>query len=460
MKKANILIIEDDTNQRDILVNYLTYRGLEVESARTGFRGLELLEDGATDLVLLDWRLPDTDGLEVLLNIKEKRPLVQVIMITAFGTVEHAVEAIRHGAYYYLTKPVNFEELLLLMEKALHEQHLEREVNDLRDRLRVLTVPEASDIVAQSDSMKEILSLTGKVAVTDATVLILGESGVGKGVLASLIHSLSYRKDESFLEINCAAIPEGLLESELFGYEKGAFTGANHPKRGLFEAADRGTIFLDEIGDLPLSLQGKLLRVLEDGTFHRVGGLKKISVDVRVVAATNHDLETMIKSGAFREDLYWRLNVFSIKVTPLRKRREDIVPLANYFLEKYISKHNKKLTGFSREAIGSLLSYHFPGNVREMENIVERAVILAEDKIITKNDLPFSIYDKTDGDLIQEHLETLPLQQAVSLLERLRIEKALENAQGIKLRAAALLGISERKLRYKMKKYKMDRFSS
>ncbi len=453
MSKARILIVEDDDDQREILTEYLNYRGYKVKNARNRSETLSFLEKESFDIVLLDWRLPDVEGQSLLEEIKEKYPLLQVIIITAYGSVERAVDAMKKGAYHYLTKPINLEELLLLIERAQREQNLRSEVKRLKDRLEILTVQCSSSIVAESQAMKKLLGLAAKVAGTDATVLILGESGTGKGMIASLIHQLSPRKEKPFLEINCAAIPEGLLESELFGYEKGAFTGAVKAKQGLFEAANGGTIFLDEIGDLPLSLQAKLLRVLEDNTFHRVGGLKKIEVDVRVVAATNHNLEEMVKEGRFREDLFWRLNVVQVAVSPLRKRKDDIIPLANYFLEKYVSKHGKKIMGFSREAMEMLLSYHFPGNVRELENIVERAVILSEGELITSDDLPISVKNSQDGKPMPDSFQELTLPEAVALLEKRRIEKALEEANGVKLRAASLLGISERVLRYKIEKY-------
>ncbi|NPA48584.1 MAG: sigma-54-dependent Fis family transcriptional regulator [Thermodesulfobacteria bacterium] len=454
MKKARILLVEDDEAQAKILANYLEHKGFEVDSTFGAKEALQKIEKESFDLILLDWRLPDEDGLTLLPKIKEKSPFTQVIMLTAFATVERAVEAIKKGAYHYLTKPVNLEELLLVIEKALKESRLEREVELLRARLEELSPPETPEIIAQSSYMKEILHLAAKVAKTDATVLILGESGTGKEILANLIYQLSPRKDKPFLKVNCAAIPEGLLESELFGYEKGAFTGADKAKPGLFELAHQGTLFLDEIGDLPLPLQAKLLRVLQDGTIRRVGGLKEMQIDVRIIAATNKDLEEMVKEGSFREDLFWRLNVFTLRIPPLRERKEDILPLAEAFLKKFAQKHGKEIRGFSREALEALFSYHFPGNVRELENIIERAVILAENEIITKEDLPPLLKGKTE--IIPELLKSLPLPEAIALLEKERIKEAMASAQGIKTQAAELLGISERVLRYKLAKYGLE----
>ncbi len=454
MKKERLLIVEDDETQAKILADYLSHKGYTVEKAFSAAEAENKLLKDSFDLVLLDWRLPDEDGLSLLKKIKGKRPLIQVIMLTAFATVERAVEAIKKGAYHYLTKPVNLEELVLIIEKALKELRLKREVEILRAKLEELAGPTLPNVVAESPLMKEVLRLAAKVAKTDATVLILGESGTGKEVLANLIYQLSPREGRPFLKINCAAIPEGLLESELFGHERGAFTGADKAKPGLFELADRGTLFLDEIGDLPLALQAKLLRVLQDGTIRRVGGLKEIKVDVRIIAATNRDLEEMVKEGSFREDLFWRLNVFSLRLPPLRERKEDILPLARFFLEKFAQKHGKEVHDFSREALEALLSYHFPGNVRELENIIERAVILAENEIITKEDLPPLL--KGDSGDIPSLLQHLPLPEAVAYLEKERIQRAMKEAHGVKTKAAELLGISERVLRYKLAKYNLE----
>ncbi len=454
--KAQILVVEDEDSQRKILTDFLKFKGFKVYGAESATKALNILEKDSIDLVLLDWKLPDEDGLSLLVKLKDKFPLTQVIMMTAFATVERAVEAMKRGAYHYLTKPLNLDELLLVIDRALRELRLQREIKRLKEKLDKISPPEVSEIVAESPKMKEILVLAKKVAESEATVLILGESGTGKEVLGSLIHHLSARKEQPFLKLNCAAIPEGLLESELFGHERGAFTGADKGKLGLFEIAHQGTIFLDEIGDLSPPLQAKLLRVLQEGTFRRVGGVKEIKVDVRVIAATNRDLEQMVKEGSFREDLYWRLNVVTIKLPPLRERREDIIPLARFFLDKFNKKHGKRIKGFSKEALEALLSYHFPGNVRELENIVERAVILAEEEMIMREDLPpFFKGESVLGEL-SDLLGSLPLPEAVALLEKRRIKEAMQKAGGVKARAAELLGISERVLRYKLEKYGLD----
>ncbi len=451
--KAQILVVEDEDSQRKILTDFLKYKGFKVYGAESATKALNTLKKEPIDLVLLDWKLPDEDGLSFLTKLKDQFPLTQVIMMTAFATVERAVEAMKRGAYHYLTKPLNLDELLLVIDRALRELRLQREVKRLKEKLEKVSSPEVPEIVAESPKMKEVLVLARKVAESEATVLILGESGTGKEVLGGLIHRLSARRAQPFLKLNCAAIPEGLLESELFGHERGAFTGADKTKLGLFEIAHQGTIFLDEIGDLSLPLQAKLLRVLQEGTFRRVGGLKEIKVDVRVIAATNRDLEQMVKEGSFREDLYWRLNVVTLRLPPLRERREDIIPLARFFLDKFNQKHGKRIKGFSKEALEALLSYHFPGNVRELENIVERAVILAEEKLITREDLPSFLKGESSLGELSDLLESLPLPEAVALLEKRRIKEAMQKAGGIKARAAELLGISERVLRYKLEKY-------
>ncbi len=300
--------------------------------------------------------------------------------------------------------------------------------------------------------MKKVLSLVSKVAETDAPVLITGESGTGKGVIARLVHQLSPAKEGPFLQINCAAIPETLLEAELFGYEKGAFTGATHSKAGLFELAEGGTLFLDEIGDMPLSLQAKLLTVLQDKTIRRLGGLKEIKVNFRFISATNQDLERMVEEGKFREDLFWRLNVIRINIPPLRERKEDIIPLAQLFIKKFNQKYRKEVQGLTQEAMLALLRHDFPGNVRELENRIERGIILAEDEYLTREDLGLAPEVQRGEDLLDKLLK-LPLEEAVEHLERLRIERALKEAKGVKVRAAEILGITERMLRYKMEKY-------
>ncbi|MCC6025519.1 MAG: sigma-54 dependent transcriptional regulator, partial [Caldimicrobium sp.] len=407
------------------------------------------------NVLLLDYKLPDGDGLEFLAYLKKNYPNIPTIMLTAYASVENAVSAMKAGAFHYLAKPLNLEELNLIVDKALKENKLIREISLLRERFKFLSDKElkiAENIVAESPAMKKVLSLVSKVAETDAPVLITGESGTGKGVIARLIHQLSPAKEGPFLQINCAAIPETLLEAELFGYERGAFTGATHSKAGLFELAEGGTLFLDEIGDMPLSLQAKLLTVLQDKTIRRLGGLKEIKVNFRFISATNQDLEKMVEEGKFREDLFWRLNVIRINIPPLRERKEDIIPLAQHFIKKFNQKYRKEVQGLTQEAMLALLRHDFPGNVRELENRIERGIILAEDEYLTREDLGLAPEGQTEEDLLDKLLK-LPLEEAVEFLERLRIERALKEAKGVKVRAAEILGITERMLRYKIEKY-------
>lgn len=457
MKKGNILVVEDETLQREILEDFLKKKDFQVYSAGNISEAKEILRTKDLDLVLLDWRLPDGDGLELLSFIKENYPHLPVIMITAFASIEHAVTSMKKGAYYYLAKPINLEELLLLVERALKEHKLVKEVTLLKERLKYLSkdlLKEHEEIIAESPAMKKVLSVVYKIAETEAPVLITGESGTGKEVIAKLIHELSPRKEGPFIKINCAAIPETLLEAELFGYEKGAFTGAVHSKPGLFELAEGGTLFLDEIGEMPLSLQAKLLRVLQDNTFRRLGSLKELKVNFRLITATNRDLQKMIEEGTFREDLYWRLNVIHLHLPPLRERKEDILPLVNYFIEKFNKKYRKEIKGVSQEALSALYHHPFPGNIRELENRIERGIILAEGEILTKEDLGFGEVSGEKENLL-EKLMNLPLETAVETLERIRIQRAMNEAQGIKAKAARILGITERMLRYKLEKYQL-----
>ncbi|SDN66305.1 DNA-binding transcriptional response regulator, NtrC family, contains REC, AAA-type ATPase, and a Fis-type DNA-binding domains [Desulfonauticus submarinus] len=453
--QVKVLLIEDELSQREILQGYLKEKNFTVLEAASGREGLDLALEVRPDLILLDYKLPDMDGLEVLIQLKKSLPLTPVIIITAFGSVEMAVSALKQGAYHYLTKPIKLQELLFLMQRALKEKRLEEQVAQLKSKLGEIDSCIFDDIIAESVQMKSLFALVKKVAATDATVLILGESGTGKEVVANLVYKLSERKQNSFVKINCAAIPLGLLESELFGHERGAFTGATKTKQGLFETANRGTIFLDEIGDMPLELQAKLLRVLQDGTFTRVGGTKEIKVDVRVIAATNKDLERLVKEGKFREDLFWRLNVFTLRISPLRERKEDILPLAQHFCQKFAKKYQKKIKGISKKASEMLFVYPFWGNVRELENIIERAVIVTENELLSPEDFPEYVsksFSQTN------ELFTLPLPKAIEKLEYLRIKEALEESKGVKTKAAKLLGISERTLRYKLEKFNQSIF--
>ncbi|MBP7529065.1 MAG: sigma-54-dependent Fis family transcriptional regulator [Syntrophorhabdaceae bacterium] len=444
MDRVGILIVEDEEAQRSLLGGLLRKEGYTVGEASDGAGAMALFQKEIFEIVLLDYRLPDTDGLSLLKQIKEINPGTEVVMITAFGSIENAVGALKAGASEYLTKPIDLDDLLFKLRKIEEKTYLVRENMVLRETLRDRFKSE--EFVYQSEKMHEVSSLVVRIAKTDSTCIISGESGVGKEVVLNMIHALSERKSFPLIKVNCAAIPETLLESELFGYEKGAFTGAYQRKAGKFELADKGTIFLDEIGDIPLLLQSKLLRVIQEREIERLGGTHPIKVDVRIIAATNRNLEEEVRKGAFREDLYYRLNVVNIIVPPLRERKEDIPLLIDFFLKKYNIKHKKNIKGLTREARDVLVRYDYPGNVRELENIVERAVVLTRGDHISSEDLP-NLAEQAMG------ASDSGIRGTVESLERSMIIEALVNADWVQTKAAATLGLSERMLRYKIKKY-------
>jgi two-component system NtrC family response regulator len=444
MDRVGILIVEDEEAQRSLLGGLLRKEGYTVGEASDGAGALALFQKEIFEIVLLDYRLPDTDGLSLLKQIKEINPGTEVVMITAFGSIENAVGALKAGASEYLTKPIDLDDLLFKLRKIEEKTYLVRENMVLRETLRDRFKSE--EFVYQSEKMHEVSSLVVRIAKTDSTCIISGESGVGKEVVLNMIHALSERKSFPLIKVNCAAIPETLLESELFGYEKGAFTGAYQRKAGKFELADKGTIFLDEIGDIPLLLQSKLLRVIQEREIERLGGTHPIKVDVRIIAATNRNLEEEVRKGTFREDLYYRLNVVNIVVPPLRERKEDIPLLLDFFLKKYNVKHKKNIKGLTREARDVLVRYDYPGNVRELENIVERAVVLTRGDHISSEDLP-NLAEQAMG------ASDSGIRGTVESLERSMIIEALANADWVQTKAAATLGLSERMLRYKIKKY-------
>jgi len=443
MERISILIVEDEETQRTLLEGLLNKEGYKATGAGDGKTALQLVKNDTFEIVLLDYKLPDMDGLSILEKIKELNPEIEVIMITAFGSVENAVTALKAGAFEYLTKPIDLDDLLFKIRKVEERLHLIHENMILKEALKDRNKSES--IVYASERMHEIMSLIVRVAKTDSTCMVQGESGVGKEIVANLVHELSERKNEPLVKVNCSAIPDTLLESELFGYERGAFTGAYQRKIGRFEIANKGTIFLDEIGDVPLFLQPKLLRVLQEREIERLGGLHPIKVDVRIVAATNKNLEDEVKHGRFREDLYYRLNIVRIEIPPLRERKEDIPLLLDFFLKKFNERHKKSIRGFSREARDALIKYDYPGNVRELENIVERATVLARSEYLTRSDL--SLFSggelpATDGSM----------RQMVEGMEKRMITEALVSSNWVQTKAAESIGISERMLRYKMRK--------
>lgn len=455
MNDYTILIIDDEEAQRSILKGYLEKKGYKIFSASSGLEGIEAVKNNVIDIVLSDFKMPDKTGLEVLEDVKRINPEISFVILTAYGTIENAVKAMRLGAFDYISKPVDLDELDLMLERIIENKNLRSEIRLLKDQLKEKF--KIDSIISQSPKMEEVLSIASRAADSKATVLITGESGTGKEVLAKSIHFISPRKDRPFIAVNIPALPETLLESELFGHEKGAFTGAEKAKKGRFEIADGGTIFLDEIGDIPLNLQVKLLRVLQEHQIEKVGSSESINIDVRIIAATHQNLEQKIKDGSFREDLYYRLNIVSLHIPPLRERREDILPLIDHFLKKYSKENFKGNLTLSKEAVDFLLKYNFPGNVRELENIIERAVVLSRSELITLKDLPDVIKGfKAEKEILANDQATLTEQ--VEELEKKLIYDALSKANGNQSQAARTLGLTERNLRYKMQKYAIKKF--
>ncbi|MEO5356404.1 MAG: sigma-54 dependent transcriptional regulator [Nitrospirae bacterium YQR-1] len=448
MEFGKILIVEDERSMNEILRMLLEGEGYEVFSAYDGKEGLEAVKKDIFDIVLTDIKMPLQTGFEVLKGVKEQSPETIVIMITAFGTTEDAIEAMKAGAYDYINKPFKIDEIRLIIKKALEKRRLSREVKNLKDQLEGSYRFE--NIVGKSKSMKDLLMAVPRVADSNSNVLLTGETGCGKELLAHAIHKLSKRCANDFVAINCAALPEGLLESELFGHMRGSFTGASSNKEGLFEVANAGTIFLDEIGDMPLSLQAKLLRVLEDGTFRRIGGTKDLTTDVRVISATNKILKDESTAGRFRSDLYYRLNVIPLHIPPLRSRRDDIPILIDHFLEK------NNITGrkFSNSAVDALMKYSWPGNVRELENIIDRVLTFSEAETITEDELPAELKEQAIS--IEFPQEGVFLDDILMDTEKLYLKKSLEIAHGNKTDAAKYLNISFRQFRHRLKKYGIE----
>ncbi|WP_088226514.1 sigma-54 dependent transcriptional regulator [Desulfosporosinus sp. FKB] len=440
-----ILVIDDEERMCWALERALNHEGYQVMTATRGLEGIQLAQESEPSLVILDLKMPDLDGIEVLKELKSLHPNVPVIMITAHGTIDTAIEAMKIGALDYITKPFKLEKIKVQVQQALHLSNLENQVDFLRQELG----RQYGKLIGRSEPMKEVSLLIRQVAKTGTTVLITGESGTGKEVAALEIHKASNRFDKPFVAVNCAALPEHLLESELFGHEKGAFTGAAGRKKGRFEIADKGTILLDEIGEMPINMQVKLLRVLQERCFQRVGGTETIHVDVRVIATTNRDLAAAITTGTFREDLYYRLNVMGIVMPPLRSRKEDIPLLVNHFLEKFDPTKCKKI---SSEAIKTLTQYNWPGNVRELQNVIERALIVCQGSEIQSVHFPKELL---------KHLEESPTPEiqlsesgfSLGELEKHLIIKALEKHNYNQTKVAKYLGITRPTLLYRLQKY-------
>ncbi len=450
-----ILVVDDDRGLRKSVTLILSDAGYEVRVAEDGEEALAMAISEKPQLILCDVRMPKKDGLAFLKEYKEAGGTALVLVMTAYGSMEVAVKAMKAGAYDYLPKPFGADEVLLTVRKAEERESLREEVGRLRSEVRADR--RFGEIVARSPSMIRALEVAGKVAVHPSPVLISGASGTGKELVARLIHRQSDRNDGTFVPVNCGAIPETLLESEFFGYMKGAFTGAERDRGGLFEAANNGTLFLDEVGELPSSLQVKLLRTLQDGVVRRLGGTDSTEVDVRIVAATNRDLESMVQQGDFREDLYYRLAVVPIHLPALCRRREEIPDLVHHFLTRHRERLGVKVTGISPEAMEALLHYRWPGNIRELENLLERVVVLAEGVEIHSDDLPEEIlHPAPDRAPIDVSDDDLSVKRHSAELERVLIRRALERTGGNKTQAAELLELSPRALRYKIQDYGLE----
>ncbi len=451
-----ILIVEDKESMAQMLAETIESAGFRCIAAKDGAEGIKQIKEKRVDLVLTDLKLPKRDGMEVLRTAKEEDPMLPVIMMTAYGSVDIAVKAIKDGAYDFITKPFDTDHLLHLIRKAIENQRLMTENLLLKEEFSsVIGMP---TIIGKSERIHEVAKKIQRVAHAKTTVLLLGESGTGKELFARAIHRLSHRKEYSFVPINCAAIPKELLESELFGHEKGAFTGAETKKLGKFELADRGTIFLDEIGEMDPSLQAKIMRVIQEGEIERVGGLKSIPVDVRVIAATNKDIERAVSEGLFREDLYYRLSVFPIKVPPLRERTEDIPLLVDFFVRKYCAEMKTGIKDVSKEVLDMLMEYPWKGNVRELENAIERAVILCEGPKIKPEHVSLNPVPSKSvlGPLPMNGTLEDTAKEALRLAETERIGKALRETKGNKSRAAELLSVSYKTLLTKIKEYGIE----
>jgi two-component system, NtrC family, response regulator len=453
---GNILILDDELNYLLVLEAILSDAGYKVTTLSDPEMGLAFLEESEVDVVITDMKMPKLTGKDVLDHIKKHYSFIPVLLMTAFGSIEAAVEAMRTGAFDYITKPFSNEELLLSISKAMQFARAQQENRHLRRQIQERFGPE--NIVARDKSMRHVLDMVHRAAPSRSTVLVTGESGTGKELIAKAIHNESPRKDGPFISVNCMALNTGVLESELFGHEKGSFTGAVSRRRGRFELADKGTLFLDEIGELSHDMQVKLLRVLQERCFERVGGTESVEVDIRIVAATNRDLTKAVADGRFREDLFYRLNVVSIQLPPLRERREDIPFLAAHFLDRYARENKRELKGFTPSAMDYLSAYEWPGNVRQLENVIERCVVMCTGDTVSAEDLPPEIKDeesqfKSAVDLLPTKLD---LSETLEKIEAAVIRRALVRGDFVQVKAAELLNVSKSLLQYKLKKYNIS----
>lgn len=451
-----ILIVDDEDNVRRMLSTAFALQGHETHSVGNGREALRTFEQTQPDVVLMDIRMPEMDGIAALKAMRAMEPRIPIILMTAYAEVETAVEALRSGAFDYVIKPFDLDELTLVIQRALQLQAMKQEIRSLHKALN--TSWQWGHILTNSPAMMDICKDTAKIALSQASVLISGESGTGKELIARAIHYNSCRANGPFIKINCAALPESLLESELFGHEKGAFTGAQTLRQGLFERAHQGTLLLDEIGEMPLILQAKLLRILQEREFERIGGHQIIKVDIRIIAATNRDLQTMVQEGLFREDLFYRLNVIHLTLPPLRERREDIALLANHFLQKFSSENQRDIIEIDSAALSIISAWHWPGNIRELSNVIERAVVMSTGAVIFTEDLPaqFRHSISTTAEMKPAQTGERNLKEEIKREEKRIILEVLEQQEGNRTRTALMLGISRRALMYKLQEYDID----
>ncbi|MDP7421543.1 MAG: sigma-54 dependent transcriptional regulator [bacterium] len=452
---TTVLVADDKKSMREFLSEALQKEGYQVSLAADGEQALELFRELIPDIVITDIRMPGLNGLEFLKSMRDLDPEAVVIVITAYGSIETAVTAMKSGAYDYITKPFSIDELTVVMDKAKEQRRLVDE--NRRLRLELTKKYKFENIIGKSPKIQEVFDIMERVIPSKATVMLYGESGTGKELIARAIHYSGARKNGPFVKVNCAALPESLLESELFGHERGAFTGAIQRRQGRFELSDNGSIFLDEIGDISPTVQVRLLRVIQQREFERVGGAKTIQVDVRIIAATNRDLGKALEEGRFREDLYYRLNVVPIYLPALRERPGDIALLARYFLEQMGKEINSRIKYISPEAMEYMVNYRWPGNVREVENVIERALVICRGEIILPEDLPTNLTNREGRvSLDVPELGTITMNEAVETIEREMIKRALEKTGGVQTKSADLLGINRGSLIYKMKKYNLS----
>lgn len=450
MNQFSIIIIDDEEAQLLSLKSYLTKRGYEVFTTTSGKESLNIINNNVVDLVISDFRMPEWNGLEVLKKVKELNPEIDVVIMTAFGNTDDAVQIMKAGAYDYLNKPVDLDELENLIHRIQEKHYLVNENKQLKEQLKEKF--RFDSVISQSGEMEEVINTAGRVAKSKATVLIRGESGTGKELIARAIHFGSQRGDKPFITVNVAAITETIMESELFGHEKGAFTGANQQRIGKFEQANGGTLFIDEVGEIPLSIQVKLLRALQFGQIERLGGNNTINLDVRIVTATHRNLEEMMSKNQFREDLFYRLNVVSINIPPLRNHKTDIQLLVDHFIGKYASQNEKNIKGISKEALDRLLKYDYPGNIRELENMIEHAVVMSRTDYINISDLPKQVEFISEQSLLDPSNIADGHELKMKAFETALINKALQSTNGNQSAAARKLGITERHLRSRLEK--------